>query len=297
LTDPPFAPTLSGEFPAKFLQPHAVTGRMKIHPTAIISPGATLGAGTDVGPYAIIGENVVLGDDCVVQGHAMLTDNVSMGKGNFVGYGTVIGSAPQDFAHTISIRSHVQIGDGNTFREYVTVHRGSKEGTSTVVGDSNFLMSGVHLGHNVHLGNRTVIANNCLLAGYVDVQDEAILGGGSVFHQFLRIGRTTMVRGGTAWSKDIPPFALGTRVNGLGGLNVVGMRRGGFGALARSDVKRAFSLFYRSGLNFTQAIERSMQSLWTKEAEIFFSFVKTKSRLGLCRLCAFGNMRDDSPDE
>ncbi|HEY5814147.1 MAG TPA: acyl-ACP--UDP-N-acetylglucosamine O-acyltransferase [Terrimicrobiaceae bacterium] len=266
---------------------------MKIHPTAVISPDATLGSGTYVGPYAIIEENVVIGDDCVVQAHAILTDHVTIGNGNFVGYGTVIGSAPQDFAHNESIRSDVKIGNGNTFREYVTIHRGSTEGTTTIIGDNNFLMSGVHIGHNVRLGNRTVIANNCLLAGHVDVQDEAVLGGGSVFHQFLRIGRTTMVRGGTAWSKDIPPFALGTRVNGLGGLNVIGMRRGGLDLQARLDVKRAFSLFYRSGLNFTQAIEHSMQRIWTKEAETFFAFVKTKSRLGLCRLCAFGNMRED----
>jgi UDP-N-acetylglucosamine acyltransferase len=276
--------------------PPAACYRVKIHPTAIVSAGATLGSGTNVGAYAVIEDKVVLGDDCVVQGHAVLTDNVTMGKGNFVGYGTVIGSAPQDFAHSDSIRSDVRIGDGNTFREYVTVHRGSKEGTTTCIGHNNFLMSGVYIGHNVRLGSRTTIANNCLLAGYVDVQDEAVLGGGSVFHQFLRIGRTTMVRGGTAWSKDIPPFALGTRVNGLGGLNVVGMRRGGLGIQVRLDVKRAFSLFYRSGLNFSQAIERSMQSIWTKEAEIFFAFVKTKSRLGLCRLCAFGNMRDSSDD-
>jgi UDP-N-acetylglucosamine acyltransferase len=174
-----------------------------------------------------------------------------------------------------------RIGDEIAFREYVTIHRGSKEGTTTCIGNNNFQMAGIHVVHNVQLGNRTVIANNCLLAGYVDVQDEAMLGVVRFFTSSCG-SAPTMVRGGTAWS--IPPFARGTRVNGLGGLNVIGIRRGGLGAQARSDVKRAFSLVYRSGLNFTQPLSRPCKACGQRKLR--FSLASSRPRAGLAADCA-----------
>ncbi len=225
---------------------------------------------------------MTVGEGCTIQAHAVLTNRVTMGAGNFVGYGCVIGGAPQDFAHNEGIASEVVIGDGNTFREYVTIHRGTKEGTATRVGNGNYLMAGVHLGHNVQVSDRNVMANNCLLAGYVEVGDDVVLGGGAVFHQFLRVGGMCMIRGGTAWSKDIPPYTVGEIINTVCGVNAVGMKRKGVTATGRADVKRAYHLLYREGLNVSQAIERSGTMEWTKEGASFFEFVSRRSKRGLC---------------
>ena len=269
---------------------------MNIHPTAIVSPKAVLGQHVIVGPYAIVEEHVVIGDHCTVQAHAILTDRVTMGTRNLVGYGAVIGSAPQDFGHGGETKSGVLIGDDNIFREYVTIHRGTTEGSVTRVGNNNMLMAGAHLGHNVSVGNRTVIANNCLLAGHVEVGDDVVLGGGSVFHQFLRIGEMCMIRGGTAWSKDIPPFTVGQIINVVCGINAVGMRRKGIGSAARTDVKRAYNLLYRSGLNVEQAIGQGKEIAWSEQAARFMKFVSHRTKRGLCSAkgSALGGSLDDA---
>lgn len=254
---------------------------VKIHSTAVVGEGVRFGANVEVGAYAIVDDGVVLGDDCVVQAHAVLTNRVTMGDRNFVGYGAVIGSAPQDTAHTDSIASWVVIGDDNRFREHVTIHRGTSEGSVTRVGDGNFLMAGAHLGHNVVIGSRNVIANNCLLGGHVVLGDDAVLGGASAFHQNIRVGDLTMIHGATAWTKDVPPFTMGMTINTVRGLNAVGMRRKGIGAEDRADVKRAYLLIYRSGLNITQAVEESKRMEWGPVARRFLDFVGTKSKRGL----------------
>ncbi len=253
-----------------------------IHSTAIVGSGVRLGANVEIGAYAIVDDGVVLGDDCVVRPHAVITNRVTMGDRNYVGYGAVIGEAPQDYGHDDSISSEVVIGDDNRFREHVTIHRGTEEGTSTRIGNGNFLMVGVHLGHNVEIGNRNVIANNCLFAGHVIMGDDIVVGGGSVFHQHIRVGDLTMIRGGTAWTKDIPPFTTGLIINTLRGLNAVGMRRKGIGAAERADVKRAYLLIYRSGLNITQALEEAKTVEWGPTARRFLDFVGERSRRGLC---------------
>lgn len=255
---------------------------MKIHPTAIIEPGARLGESVEVGAYALIGDKVVVGDDCTIQAHAILTDRVTLGARNLVGFGAVLGSAPQDYAHGLEIASEVIVGDDNVFREYVTIHRGTKDGTATQVGSHNLLMGGTHLGHNARIGDRNVLANNCLLAGYVHLGDDTVLGGGSVFHQFLRVGDMVMIRGGTAWSKDIPPFMVGKIINTVCGINAVGMRRKGIDSAGRSDVKRAYQLLYRSGLNISQAVEKARESEWGEAGTRFLDFVAEKSPRGLC---------------
>ena len=236
-----------------------------------------------IGPHAIVEEHVVIGDDCTIQARAILTDRVTLGSRNLVGYGAVIGAAPQDFGHSDATRSEVIIGDDNVLREYVTIHRGTTEGSVTRVGNNNLLMVGVHLGHNVSLGSRTVIANNCLLAGYVDIGDDVVLGGGSVFHQFLRIGRMCMIRGGTAWTKDIPPYTVGISINVVCGLNAIGMRRKGIDSASRLEVKSAYNLLYRSGLNVKQAVEQAKTREWSEAAGNFIEFISRPTKRGLCR--------------
>jgi len=254
---------------------------MKIHPTAIVSPQAQLADDVEVGPQAIIGDQVTLGKGCIVQARAILEGKTTFGDGNFIGYGAVIGTPPQDFAFNESTVSEVQIGDGNTFREYVTIHRGTKEGTATIVGNGCYLMVGTHLGHNVRLGDKVIIANNCLLAGYVEIQDGAVLGGGTVFHQFMRVGRLAMVRGGTRFGKDIPPYVSADGENMLSGINAVGLRRSGLSSETRMEIRRAFKLLYRSGLSVSQGLAKAKESSWSAEASLFFDFIASSKR-GVC---------------
>jgi UDP-N-acetylglucosamine acyltransferase len=254
---------------------------MKIHPTAIISKGAELADDVEIGAYAIVGEGVRLGAGCVIQANAILEGRTIIGAQNFIGYGAVIGATPQDFAFRETVTSEVRIGDQNTFREYVTIHRGTKEGSATVVGNNCYLMVGTHLGHNVKLGDQVVIANNCLLAGYVEIGDGAVLGGGTVFHQFLRIGRLAMVRGGTRFGKDIPPYVSADGENLLSGVNAIGLRRAGFPPEVRMEIKRAFKLVYWSGINVSQALERAKAQAWSPEVLHFFDFIAS-SRRGVC---------------
>ena len=254
---------------------------MKIHPSAIVSSSAKLAEDVEIGPYAIIGGDVTLGPGCVIQAHAVLESKVTMGAGNFVGYAAVIGAAPQDFAHKNEISSEVKIGDNNRIREYVTIHRGTKEGTATTVGSGCFLMVGTHLAHNVSIADNVIITNNCLLAGYVDVGEAAVLGGGSVFHQFMRIGRRAMIAGSSSFNKDVPPFVTANFRNLLVGINVIGLRRGGVDAQTRIEIKRAFKLVYRSGLRVTDALREAEKSGWGAETLEFFDFIRTSKR-GTC---------------
>lgn len=254
---------------------------MKIHPTSHVSPNAVLADDVEVGPGAIIGDGAVIGAGCVIQAHAIIESRVTMGEGNTVGYGTVIGAAPQDFSHTPDISSEVRIGNNNRFREYVTIHRGTKQGTATTVGNDCFLMVGTHLAHNVRLGDGVIITNNCLLAGYVDVGDGAVLGGGSVFHQFIRIGRRAMIAGGSCFNKDIPPFVTANNRNDLIGINLVGLRRAGFSAPLRAEIRRAFKFVFRSGLPVRAALAQVHGSEWGQEAKEFFDFIAASKR-GVC---------------
>lgn len=262
-------------------------GNMAIHPSAIISPGAKLGEGVEVGPWALIGEQVELGAGCAVQAHAVLEGRVVAGERNVFGYGCVIGAPPQDFAFDPMRSTGVRIGNGNTFREYVTIHRGTREGTETVVGDGCYLMAGAHLGHNVRLGNSVILANNCLLAGYVEMGDRVVSGGGTVFHQFMRVGACAMVRGGARFSKDIPPYCLADTNNFVAGINIIGLRRAGFSPEIRQQIREAFRLVYRSGLNVQQALAGAGERAWVPEAAAFFEFIRGSKR-GICKARARG---------
>src|SRR5215469_13885298 len=150
-----------------------------IHPTALIDQKAELDSDVAVGPYALIEGPVSIGSGTEIQGHAVLTGSVRIGKNNCVGYGAIIGALPQDLSFDRKALSGVEIGDNNVIREYCTIHRGTKEGSSTVVGSHNLLMVGAHLGHNVRVGSHVILANNVLIAGYAEIQDRVFIGGGS----------------------------------------------------------------------------------------------------------------------
>jgi len=255
---------------------------LKIHSTAIVDRHAQLGHDVEIGPYACIGGEVSLGDRSIVQSHAVLEGAVNLGSDNLVGHGAIIGTWPQDLSFDPKTKSSVRIGARNVLREHVTIHRGTAEESATSIGDDNYLMAGAHLGHNCCIANKVIIANNCLLGGYVEVEDGAFLGGGCVFHQHMRVGRMAIAQGLSAFSKDIPPFVIAAERNYVFGLNVVGLRRSRFSAAERDEIKAAFKLLYLSGLNTSQVLAQAGEREWSSAARAFFDFVAAAKKRGIC---------------
>ena len=255
---------------------------MKIHPTALLDPDAQIGADVEIGPFSVIGPQTVIGNNTVVQSHVVIEANVAIGTGNFIGHGAIIGAPPQDLSFSPERKTKVAIGNDNVIREYCTIHRGSPEGSATKIGDKNFLMAGAHVGHNCAIGNNVIIANNCLLAGNVRVDDGAFLGGGSTFHQHMHVGRLVMVQGSSAFGKDLPPFTIAAERNSVCGVNVVGLRRAGFSAQDRDELKAAFKLLYLSGLNISQALDKAAATEFGAAAREFFDFVANAKKRGIC---------------
>lgn len=234
---------------------HAGTFLSGIHPTAVIDPSAKLGKDVAIGPYSIIGPNVIIGDGTHIGPHVVVEQNVELGKRCQLAPNCVIGGAPQDHGFK-GEQSKVIIGDDTIIREYVTIHRATGEGKVTHVGSGCLLMAYVHLAHNVHLGNNVTIASQTMLAGYVEIEDWAFISGGVLIHQFVKVGRMAIVGGSSATRQDIPPFSLcDGRPARVVGINKVGLRRRGLTLAERSAIKRAYSLLWYSGLNYTQAFE------------------------------------------
>ena len=253
-----------------------------IHPTAVVDPAARVGAGVRIGPYVVVEGPAEIGQDCVLEAHATLTGTVRLGHGVRVGHGAVIGGWPQDFAFDPATASGVEVGDGAQIREHCTIHRGTKPGTVTRLGARCLLMAGAHLGHNAQVGDDVILANAALLGGYAEVGDRVFVGGGSALHQHVRVGRGAMIQGVSAFSKDVPPFTVASDKNFVVGLNVVGLRRGGFDPVERAEIKEAFKLLYLSGLNVTQALAASAEKEWGASAAEFFAFVAAAKKRGVC---------------
>lgn len=251
---------------------------MKIHQTAIVDAGAQIGAEVEIGPYSIVGPEAVIGDKSVIQSHVVIEGPVQMGTGNFVAHGSIIGSAPQDLSFQPQTKSRIEIGNGNVIREHCTIHRGATEGSATVLGDGNFLMVGSHVGHDCKIGNGVIIVNDCLLAGHVRIDDRAFIGGGSRFHQGIRIGRVVMAEG--RFTKNLPPFVIAAK-NQVFGVNILGLRRAGFSPADRDEIKRAFKLLYKSGLNTKQALENAAESEFGLVGREFFEFVAEAGKRGI----------------
>ena len=261
-----------------------MTPRAKIHPTALVDPNAQVGADAEIGPFSIVEPQAVIGEKTIVQSHVVIEGDVAIGAGNFIGHGAIIGAPPQDVSFSPERKTRVEIGNDNVIREYCTIHRGSPEGSATKIGDKNFLMAGAHIGHNCLIGNNVIIANNCLLAGHVRVDDSVFLGGGSTFHQFMHIGRLVMVQGSSAFGKDLPPFTIAAERNFVFGINVIGLKRAGFSAKDRDEIKAAFKLIYLSGLNVGQALEKAATTKLRAPAREFLDFIANAKKRGICPL-------------
>lgn len=254
-----------------------------IHPTAIVEPGAQLGADVRIGPLAYVAATAVLGDGCVLAPHAVVLDHTTLGARCTVHSGAVIGDLPQDLSFG-GEPSYVVTGDDCTFREGATVHRGTKPGTTTRIGHRVFMMANSHAAHNCEVGDHVIMANGTLLGGYVTVGERCVFGGGAAVHQFCHIGRLAMIGSGAFISKDLPPFCIApsSRNSFVAGLNLVGLRRAGLDAARRAQIKQAFHVIYRSGLNASQAQERLRAETGNPFAQEFADFLAQATR-GICR--------------
>jgi UDP-N-acetylglucosamine acyltransferase len=264
---------------------------MNIHPTATIHPNANLGERVTIGPYAVIGEHVRLGAETRVGPHAVIEGWTSIGECCEIGVGAVLGSAPQDLKYR-GQRSFLRIGEQSCIREYVTVHRSAEEDGATIVGAHAFLMAYTHVAHDCRLGDHVIMVNYAGLSGYVEVEDHAFISGHNAVHQFVRIGYLAMVSGASRVVKDIPPFMIAegnpTRIRGL---NVVGMRRLGLSPEVRGELRHAYRLLYRTGLNTSQALASMRQaSLTSNEVQRLISFIEGAKR-GIC-----GGLRPEERD-
>jgi len=251
----------------------------EIHPTAIVDPSAQLGTNVVIGPYCIIGPGVVLGDGCWLQHHVTLCGPAVIGRDNrFFAYGS-IGQQTQDLKYK-GEPTHLEIGDGNCFREFVTVHRGTFPGDSTRIGNRGNFLAYSHIAHDCTVGDDVIFSNNGTLGGHVTVGDHAIIGGLSAVHQFCRIGRFAILGGCTKIVQDVPPFMIADgNPAGIRGINKIGMERHDFSAEAVREIKEAYRILYRSALNVKQAGEQISQTLKpTAEICQLLEFLATTER-------------------
>ena len=253
----------------------------QIHPSAQVGKSAKLGNHNVIGPNVIIEDGVTLGSGNKILANAYLCSGTSIGSRNEIHMSAVIGHAPQDVAYK-GAKTFTKIGSDNLIREFVTIHRGTKEGTSTVIGDHNFIMANAHVAHNCVLGNRVIMVNLASLTGHCVVEDMAFLSGMTGFHQFTKIGTLAMVRALSAINKDIPPYMIcGGRPGVIQGINVVGLRRAGISQAIRTEIKESYRFLYRSGLNVEQALKEIEKNFKSKEIAHLIEFIRTSKR-GIC---------------
>ena len=251
----------------------------RIHPTAIVSADAKIGAGVEIGPFAIVGEACEIGDGCVIAARATLERNVILSANVKVGSGSILGGDPQDLKFK-GEHTTVEVGEGTTIREYSTINRGTTHSYKTSIGKNCFIMSYVHLAHDCQVADGVILVNSVQLAGHVTVGEKAIIAGASAAHQYVRIGQYAFIGGCSRISQDVPPYikAVGNPIK-LYGLNNVGLQRNNFPEDVVRELKRAYRLFFRSELNVSQAKERAATELTPfPEVQELLNFVETSGR-------------------
>jgi len=253
-----------------------------IAPTAVVSSGADIGPGVRIGEFCVIERDVVLGARCVLDPYVYIKRWTTLGEGNQIGAGTVLGTDPLD-KNFDGARSYLRIGDGNQIREHFTISRGTAPESVTEIGDGNFIMTSGHIAHNCKIGNQTVIASCVLLGGYVEIEDQAFLSGGVLVHQYSKVGRLAMVSGNTRVNLDAPPFftCSGFEIAPRG-LNLVGLKRAGYRAPEVSILKQAYRYLYRSSLKLEAALTRIESEIPTPETLHLAAFIRGSHR-GIAR--------------
>jgi UDP-N-acetylglucosamine acyltransferase len=253
----------------------------EIHAQAVIAGGARLGAGVKVGAYAVIGEDVRLGEGCVVHPHATIGGPSKFERNNVFYPYSAIGGDPQDITFR-GERTELVCGEGNTFREYVSISRGTVKGRGvTTIGDDNLFLAASHVGHDCRVGNHTLFVNGATLAGHVTVEDFATIGAFSPVHQFCRIGRYAYVGAATVITQDVPPFSLIVTERGTKcyGVNAIGLERKGFSVERLEALRQAFRLLLRSKLNTSQAVSKMRERMGgSEDVQELIRFIETAER-------------------
>ena len=256
----------------------------RIHASAIIEPGAKIADDVVIGAFAMVGSEVELAAGVELRPHAHVCGRTTVGEGTRIFPFAVLGEEPQDKSFT-GETTQLLVGRDNVIREHVTIHIGTRKGSGcTRIGDDNFIMNGVHIGHDSEIGSHCIIASYCALGGHVLVEDYVVIGGLSGVHQFARIGESVMVAAASALSKDAPSFALvsGRRAR-VKGINVVGLRRRGFSAEVRAEIKHAFHILFNSKLRLDLALERvRAEHFECDEVARLLHFLENSKR-GFCR--------------
>lgn len=253
---------------------------MSVHPMAIIAPEAKLHPSVKVGPFTVIGPNVEIGENTIVGPNCTIEGHTTIGKNNVLSPSVNIGQPPQDIKFK-GEKSFVKIGDGNHFRECVTVHLAEGEGHSTIIGDGNLFMAYVHIAHNCKVGSNNIMSNCATLAGHVEVGDRAVLGGFTGVHQFCKVGCMVMIGGMSKIVKDVPPFI---KIDGnparVVGLNAVGLRRNDVSKESIANIRQLYKVFFRSEMNVSQVMQQ-WESLVAADDEMiqkFRAFVEKSKR-------------------
>lgn len=251
-----------------------------IHPTAVVSADATVEQSATIGPYVVIDGPVRIGAETRVLAHAVLRGATEIGARNVIHPGVVLGGEPQDLAFD-GAETFLRIGDDNVFREYVTVHRGTTSGSTTVIGNDNYFMQNAHVAHNCTIGNSTIIAGGALLAGHVEVADRAFISGNCVVHQHVRIGTLAMMRGLSRTSRDVPPFCVVDGTHTVRAVNVVGLRRAGFGAPRIAALRRVVTRLFRRPTHLGHALAEIESGTISDDVRDLIAFVRASER-GVC---------------
>jgi UDP-N-acetylglucosamine acyltransferase len=253
-----------------------------VAPTARIHPDARIGAQCAIGEFCVIEEDVEIGAFCRLEPYVFVKRWTTLGERNEISAGTSLGTDPLDKNFT-GARSYLRIGNRNIIREHYTISRGTQPDSVTLVGDGNYIMTSGHIAHNCTIGNRTVIASCALVAGHVEVEDQAFISGGVVVHQYSKIGKLAMIGGNTRVNSDLPPFFLYSDFNvAAKGLNLVGLKRAGFTREQVGALKSAYRLLYRSGLKLDEALARIEAEVATEHTRHLVQFVRSSKR-GICR--------------
>ncbi|MEA3306044.1 MAG: acyl-ACP--UDP-N-acetylglucosamine O-acyltransferase [Candidatus Omnitrophota bacterium] len=255
--------------------------KLAIHSTAVVSPRAEIAGDVEIGPYVVVKDNVKLGPRVKILANAYVGSWTEIGEDSEIHMGAVVGHLPQDLSFKKK-KSYLIIGKRNIIREYATIHRGTQEESSTVIGNDNFIMCFAHVAHDCKLGNNIVIANTSALSGYVEVENKVFISAYVGVHQFARIGALSIIAAKSRIIKDIPPYMLAKGESTVCGINVVGMRRAGFSQEIRSKINRAHKILYRSGYKLSRAIEELEKACLGKEVRHLIDFLKKKSKRGLC---------------
>jgi UDP-N-acetylglucosamine acyltransferase len=251
----------------------------EIHPTAIVDSGAELGPGVQVGPWAMIGPGVVIGEETVVGPGVLIERDTTVGRECRFHKGAVVGTDPQDLKYG-GEETRLEVGDRTVIREYATLNRGTSASGVTSVGSDCLLMAYSHVAHDCRVGDHVVLSNAVNMAGHVEIEDWAIVGGLTPIHQFVRIGTHAFVGGQSRVSQDVPPYCRAAGIPGkLYGLNSVGLERRGFPSETRAALKQAYRLLFQSKLNVSQGLARAREEVEPlPEVERFLAFVEGSER-------------------